>query len=620
MLACLAAAGACAQDVDNPPAETPDTTAAAPLQEPSSFFPIPAGPWLGPVPLGGTLTYDLRASRGRDEGASLSHLLTGSLHGRTYIFEPWFATLGGILRLSTATSRAGAIETGPFAPREAMTTTEQFITGNARLEVFPRSRFPFELHVEHNDSRVGTGLQSTVDFRTLNIGFSQRYRPVGNGWRLYGAYDHYSQVAGGQSQSQDVLTGEYAAHWKGNDLSVGLSASQARRSGGDSTMFQSLVTRHNYTPAPALSVDTTVNLTHTQDRLAGAPSDLAVLQWSSVGVYQPEGEKYSLTGTARAMMLREDVTGNSLESFGLTLGGTYNVSGNVRLSASGHTTLTRGDAGTAQSFSGAGGASWQGDSIEFAGIRWDPFASATLGASTASGSGVEETQTQLQAQAGHSLSRPIRLSDTSGLVLQMSQTLSATHIRTTAPPVPGALPPSQRALLHTASATWTASAGSASAYARIALSDSRELTGNRSHVQLANFQLSGSFEFDTRSSVTGDLTVQRTLQVTGASSLGLAAPGERSVSVGASGEITYRHQRLFGVPRLVFTSRLKLAQDVLRQPGSFLTVPERETALWENQLTWGMGRLEAQVLLRISQVEGRRREALVLRAQRSFGE
>ncbi len=123
--------------------------------------------------------------------------------------------------------------------------------------------------------------------------------------------------------------------------------------------------------------------------------------------------------------------------------------------------------------------------------------------------------------------------------------------------------------------------------------------------------------------MSGDLTFQRTAQVGGTiwdPGRGLLLPGERANSGGASGEITYRHRRLFGEPRLVFTSRIKLAQDVLTQPGVFLTIPDRETRLWENQLSYGIVRLETQLLLRISQVDGRRRELLTWRAQRSFGD
>ncbi|NNU43918.1 hypothetical protein [Ramlibacter montanisoli] len=73
------------------------------------------------------------------------------------------------------------------------------------------------------------------------------------------------------------------------------------------------------------------------------------------------------------------------------------------------------------------------------------------------------------------------------------------------------------------------------------------------------------------------------------------------------------------MPRLRFVSRLKLAQDVLKQPGTLLTLPDRETRLWENRLDWSVGRLDTQVILRFSQVDGRGRQSIMFRVQRSFG-
>ena len=62
---------------------------------------------------------------------------------------------------------------------EQIRTREQFITGNARVDVFPQS--PFEAHVERNDSRIDSGLASTFDFQTQNIGFSSATVPTAAG-------------------------------------------------------------------------------------------------------------------------------------------------------------------------------------------------------------------------------------------------------------------------------------------------------------------------------------------------------------------------------------------------------------------------------------------------------
>ena len=146
------------------------------------------------------------------------------------------------------------------------------------------------------------------------------------------------------------------------------------------------------------------------------------------------------------------------------------------------------------------------------------------------------------------------------------------------------------ALLNTLSGTWATGGSDRNAYARATYSDSMALQGPDNRFQLFNFQLSGSFEFDNRRSLTGDFTWQQTWQEEAARFDGFARLGNaRNDSRGASGEIVYRHQRLCGMPRLRFESRLKLAQDVLNQPGTLLSIPDRETKLWENRLDWSVG-------------------------------
>jgi len=93
----------------------------------------------------------------------------------------------------------------------------------------------------------------------------------------------------------------------------------------------------------------------------------------------------------------------------------------------------------------------------------------------------------------------------------------------------------------------------------------------------------------------------------------------RTRTYGISGEIQFQQNNLFGVPRLRFTSRLRLAQDVLKQPGQLVSFPDRETRLWENRLDWTIGRLDSQVELRLSQIDGRRVDSLWFRIHRAFG-
>jgi hypothetical protein len=635
LLACIAAVGG-AQGQAVAPALAPAEPSPAGTAPPADgLLPSLGANWhVAPVATSGSISYEVRATRSKDDGDSLAQLITATVGAKSYIYEPWFATVSGTLGLTTSHTRRTGDETSidspfasaaPFGVQDTATKTdERFLTGSGRIDVFPRSRFPFEFHLERSDSRIDSGLATTVDFQTQAFGFSQRYRPVSGAYTLSGGFDRRDQLIGGQRERQDSFTGDFSTRWKFNELSIGLTDSLTHRDANDdSSQFRSLVARHQYSPAGALSVSTTVNWTQTAEQLAAAGSDLSVLQGSSVGLYHADASPVTLTGSVRGLLLREKLTGHALDSLGGTLGVTYEISHNARLTANGNATTTTSDGTSAQAFSGSGGASWQGDTIQIAGMRYDWFANGTASASSTNGSTFgDEKQSSLGLQLGHTLSRSWELSRQSSFTLNGGQSLSAarnhTNLHLTTEPVQESL----RVLLQTLAATWNANGDNRNAFARLSYSDGRELGGEHSRFQLFNFQLSGNFEFDRNRTLGGDLTYQRSQQR--ASDLpqsdGTMLPGERTTSRGASGEIVYRHLRLFGVPHLLFTSRLKLAQDVLNQPGTLTTIPDRETRLWENRLDWSIGRLDTQLVLRFSQIEHRRRNFLMWRIQRSFGD
>lgn len=628
LLACVGAAqgvGAQARPPDGAAADT-DAGQAAPAGETAG-----SGWHLPPLRLSGNISYDFRGTRGDLEGTSTGHLVTATGSLRTYVYAPWLATVDADIGLTQGWTRqegpgflfggSGAVSA---SLHEQITARERFITGRGRLNLFPQSRFPFEFHVERSDSRLDSGLGSTFDFQTSNIGFSQRYRPVTGEYNLLGAYDHREQTAIGYRGVQDTFSGDFSRRWKQHDLNLGLTHSRAHTDDGlDASRFSSLVARHQYAPSTILSVDTTANITRSEDRGLLATSDLQMMQVSSVGIYRQEKSPLHLTGSALGLVLRDTVTGSRLNSGSLSLGASYEVNERLRLNANAGVSGAQADSATSSAFTGALGLSYQGPSVEFQGYRYDWFASGTASTALSSSSTTAgERQSALAASAGHSLGRQWQLGNSANLSVNANQSLSwlgASGSKDTFTGEDASV--TTKSLLHGIAATLQGGSGNRTGYGRVSFNDSREL-GGASRFQLFNAQLSGNWEIDTQRSVTGDLTFQRTWERTDPQLFldDPFAPSGRSGSWGASGEITYRHARLWGQPRLTFSSRLKLAQDVLKTPGFLSSLPDRETALWENRLDWGIGRLETQLVLSISVVDGQRREAIMFRIQRSFGD
>lgn len=613
LMACLCAQAQGLQEAQ-PGATAADTTSAEGEGDTGSG-------WRGaPVATSGSLAYDLRTNRASGQARTLQQLLTGTMSASSYLYQPWFASVSGTLGLTAGRTQGGGNEDQ---------SQDRFVTGNARVDLFPRSRFPLDVHVERSDSRIDSGSASPLQYRATNVGVSQRYRPVGGGYALTSSLDQREQSGDGFRDTQKLLVSDFTTGWKNHDLSLGLSQSQAERAmTGEHTQFRSLVGRHNYAPGSELSLNTTVNWSQSEDHVSTLDSQLSVLQLSSVGLWRREGSGLTLTSGLRGLVLREREGERGIDSVGLTLGASYEANRNLRLSATVSANQVQSGLARNRALVGSLGSNWQGDTVELGAYRYDWYASGSLGASRASA----QNESSLAGQVGHTLSRAWTLSPQSALVINGAQSLGLRQSRHSAHSANGTsgnnsnfstAPDSSRTLVNSAAATWTSSDGDRNGYARASFSDSRELGAGRSRFQLFNFQLSGTLEFDRHRTLQGDLTFQRVGQRSSAAFDALSGsftnPGQRLGSQGASGEITYRQQRVFGQPRLRFVSRLKLAQDVLKLPGTLAAIPDRETRLWENRLEWSVGRLDSQLVWRISEFDGVRREFLMWRLQRAFG-
>ena len=622
-----ASAGAGAQVT--PPSDAGQLPAAPPAPPAAEEAESAEREWrLPPLRLSGYIAYDMRATRGAGEPSAHSHLLTGTVGTSTYIYAPWLATVTGTLGLSTGVTRASASPGSAFNDAEVhdrISIRENFVTGEGRVDLFPRSRFPAEVHVSRQDSRVDSGLASVIQFTRSNLGGSMRYRPPDGRYDLVGTYDYRDQTGLGFRHRQDSYSGDFHTHWKANELSLGGSYNRARSDTlGDDSRFTSLVAQHGYTPSSALSVTTTTNLTRTEEK-GFAETDVQVLQLNSVGVYHAERSPLTLTGSVRGLALRDKSTDTATDALGGTLGVNYDVNANLRLSANGGLTGTRSNGGGTTVTTGAFGATYTGDTLQFSNIEYNWFTSGALGVAAA-GSDTRPTVTEksLLLQLGHSASRYWRPSERSTLGLTASQTLSGSRVRSSEfDDGLGRGFSNADTLLNQISLNWQQSGDGKTGYARAVYSDSIELGGGDGRYQLLNFQLSGNFELGYGRTITGDLTYQRSQQQgrDQQSTLDpLSGLPQRSTTSGVSGEVTFRQNQVFGVPRLSFTSRVRLAQDVLNQPGQLLSIPDRETRLWENRLDWNIGRLTTQLELKLSQIDGRRFDSLWLRVQRNFGD
>ena len=81
----------------------------------------------------------------------------------------------------------------------------------------------------------------------------------------------------------------------------------------------------------------------------------------------------------------------------------------------------------------------------------------------------------------------------------------------------------------------------------------------------------------------------------------------------------YRHDRVFGVPRLRFLSEIRATDQAIVEQEEAYLLPATETLSWDNRLEYLIGRLRITLGYRVSQVNGNRVQVAGLRVQRDFG-
>ena len=565
-----------------------------------------------PIDYWGTLSYENRFDTGGQQPQTMQQLLTAKVNGSSYLWKPWFAEVNGGLGISFGRFDNSDIGSG---------TNDVFLTGIGQAQFFPRSRFPFEAHFELADSRVGGGIIAANDYRTLRVGVSQSYRPESGPYTLYGSYDHWSQfgpVYG--NSSQDLVSGEYRSSWKDQSLQVTANLNLAQSATtGQETEFDALVARHNYGPSPEFSVDTTASLVRNRYDLLLGSSDIAGAQVNSIGVWRPANQPLTVTASARIGALR--VSGGAGDSQGATatLGATYQVNRNLQLSASGNAGFFNG-AGTRSTSHGENvGGIYSGDNVSFAGFSYDWSVSANAGyQGEPTGSAA-----LLSSQLNQSLGRALVLPDGSTLSGSVGLNLGAGKGSASSDRF-GDNSGNVGQVGTNASLTWNKSAGGSSGYARVTVSDTRQVYGEqRPSFQFANVQISGTWNFGRYNSLVGDLTYQYTRQDPGFLIAGGAAVPVPSIglqsSTATAANITYRHDRVFGIPRLRFVSQLQITDAAVVQQNVLGAPQDQLSRWWDNRLEYLIGRLTATFAVRAYEVQGIRREGIYLRIERAIG-
>ena len=583
---------------------------------------------LAPVRFAGNLGIEKRYARAEDGLRSERGLLGANVDASSYIWQPWFIQLRAGLGLILSQGE----ERQPMAPPREDDAASW--TGQLGLQVFPASRFPFELRADVTDSRTSGDFVGT-DYRSKRLGVSQSYRSARGGDSYNLSYEANTLTSEGRpDDTVSVVRGLMVNTFGLQTIELSGSETLNERGGrNDMSRITSLAGRHTYRQNGVFLADNLATYNDIRVRNDAADVDLvtSISQLSSFMTWRPQvgnalySESHPVYFTGSLRLAESDVAGKTStgnrQSADATLGVNYDVNRNLRVGGGVNvgrqrvrTDGTSVPASETSIASETATVSYTPDLISLGVWRYAPNASLGVSATQTSTDGDRSTET---GQLGHTVSRSWLGEQHGTLMLSIGQSIGATHDST--------LPQLTRTLINSVSLyRQFANGGMTQAYAGISYSDSRSKGPIDSVFQIANAQFTRRSQISRHASWSGSLTAQVTRIQIEQDSMVLAAgrsmqdSGWNSYySVGLS----YEHYRAFGVPRLRFVALANADSQQIesRAQGDIDAPRERINHLLEARLEYPIGRLDTRLVARSSEVEGRRIDSIFFRINRRFG-
>jgi len=539
--------------------------------------------WAAPVDVSGSVGYTFR-SLSNDRIDDVSNQLLGTLHLRSYLWEPWFATVEGG---ATITKDSSDLDDG----RNSSSSTSDIYTGDLALNLLPESRTPFRLVYQATDSRVdNTTVDNPLirlsgeDFKTTNLDLRQSYISE-EGHRIQARY-------GTRTWDSDI-NGKYTDDVAGIELDWRPERQRLLFRGNVETIDQTRTGRHQdnllldldhyYFPNDDFRVDTKIshyNLDTTFDGSTGLvdTTNTDVTQASSFTFWRPTDRRWTVSAGARAFTMAGDNSAQSSDqnNIGVTAGAFYQYSKHLRFDGS--ATFTKGEVSSASQTTNTQhlGALYQSDLAEVQGFTYEWYGSGAL-----ENQGDPDRQLQsVGATLGHDAQKIWMAGPAASLRLSLSQSING--LLSTGDGY------SSERLDHNASLGWNESAADGTTLLQATVSDSRNFGDLSDQQQLINFQASRYQTISRRSTLSGSFTLQTVVRDFSTGSPYITSNNHAVTS--ATGQVTYTQQTLFDVPRLQFNSDLRVSQASTNEGA--------DRNEWENRLDYTIGLVDTSLSLR----------------------
>ena len=569
-----------------------------------------------PTSLGGSLSYGYGYSR-VSVSESEQSIITLSLDGGGYFWQPWFITMGaGIgLGLSKADSTGGS------------GNTAKTVSGSVDFTLFPESRFPTNVGFAVSDSRQEA--QDSLFFggqnsQTRRFYVRQAYNTEDganiNAW--YNRNSGSTSYQAGESIDQSLgfqIRKRVAYH----DFGLGGGYFENDPAQSDIKSSNSnLLLSHNYFPSAEVGVNSVASYSGAATAGGGAPKFTSTYeQLSSSFYWRPEHRPYYISGGALIFTV---LSGNTSRGVSTNANAAYQFAHNLSVTAGLGVSVTDSDG--KQSVSSTQSVATSIPSEQYTIFGFDYGWSVGVGFSnsvhrsetnTVTGSGSSGTETKNQqsmnVSASHHLGRTMNLGRYSGMNIAFGQSVSGSKSSD--------IDYISRSVSNSASLGWNHSGFGGNTTAGASVSDSRSFGQQGSAFQVFSAQLARNQELSRLSSLSGSINFQASRNDTpisdnatgaGAGSASVVSTGSTTKSASAS--FGYTHSRFFGVHGMMFSSRLSVPT-LLKDERTQSTSPKD----WDNTLAYRIGMLALNLTARATESgPGQRAYSMTFQAVRSF--
>ena len=550
-----------------------------------------------PVDWQGRLEAQFRANKPDNGASSTGQIYTGEIIGNSYVWQPWFGNWRARMAFSKILTDSERDSDG------------YLFSGDGRLNLFHRSRFPVEAFFNIQDSRVDFEASDvSTDTRAAQVGINHRYTSLGGdkSYQVLAVHDRQEDFSLGSKDQANrlLLTGQMRKDRHNLNASAFLNDRESNI-GGFNQLDGQLNLNHSWRPSSHLSVDTNGSL-----GFVDAESDLADTKghnarFSSQTLWSDPERPLTARGEVVANSQKisgSGIAGRDLNEVRLTGSLSYLPLPRLRLGAAVRARAFFGDIeerSTSQDLTldylsrtyslGKFGYTWNING----GVRNETFSDA-------------ESRQVYVAGIGHDLNRawqidwgttPASISFNAGQrISQEEDTLLGPLTR----------------LENRASINMNANFVGGSGFLQLLGSDTRERGRRETQLSLIQFTGMHSQPLSRFSNFSATYNLNWFLQSRGdlfseidddelefcfdddLVTEDLRCDGEtiRRTDSSSSLEFTYRHGRLFRVPRLAFESRLR-ASALSLSLGDYDA--EGGELLWDNRLNYRVGKLDVRL-------------------------